>query len=240
MGIIWQEAVLHAKVFSRQGTVVFWAYAFPIMLLFLLCSVFSSGQEDATAMLAGVICINSMTGSLYGIGVNIVSLREQKILRRYKVTPVPVWKVILGLCLAQAAIIGVGTIALILVAKAFYNVRLPSNGVAFLVVFSVSTFMFCTIAFTIASIARSGPQAGGMAQALFMPMMFLSGATLPLEKMPGWIQKIALLLPATYLVDALRGVFAGGGVQSNAKNLVVMIGFSVLAIAFSLRFFRWE
>jgi ABC-2 type transport system permease protein len=240
MGIVWQEAVLHAKVFSRQKSGAFWAYLFPILLLALFCSVFGSGPEDATAMLAGVICINSMSGAFYGVGVSIVSLREQKILRRYKVTPVALWKVLLGLCLAQAAIIGLGTLLLILAAKAFYRVALPANAPAFILIFFVSTFMFCAIAFAIASVARSGYQAGAIAQALFVPMMFLSGATLPSERMPAWIQKVAVSLPATYLVDGMRRVFAGEGLRSNLGNLVVMLIFSILAGAFSLRFFRWE
>src|SRR5690349_12935784 len=110
MSIIWQEAVLHTKVSLRERHSIFWAYTFPVMLLILFCSVFGSSPEAATAMLVGVICINSMSGSLYGVGVNVVSLREQKILRRFKVTPVPLWKILLGLSLSQVAIMTGGNL----------------------------------------------------------------------------------------------------------------------------------
>jgi len=240
MSVIWQEAVIHTKVFMRERHAAFWAHVFPIMLLVLFCSVFGYTPEDSTALLAGVVCINIMSGAFYGIGVNIVALREQKILRRYKVTPVPLSKVILGLCLSQVAIISLTTSLLMAVAKLFYKVTLPANAAAFLVVFLMSTFMFCTIAFAVTSVSRNGHQANALTQLLFMPMMFLSGATLPYEAMPAWIQKVAMALPATYQIMSLRAVFAGGGLRGDLKNLVIMAAFSLIAAAISVRFFRWE
>jgi ABC-2 type transport system permease protein len=239
MGIIWQEAVLHTKVSLREKHSIFWAYLFPVMMLVLFCSVFGSGPAEATALLVGVICINSMSGSLYGVGVNIVSLREQKVLRRFKVTPAPLWKIILGLSLAQVGIMTVGNLLLIIAAKTLYKVSLPPDAGAFLLVFTVGTFMFCTLAFVIASVAKSGSHANGLAQISFMPMMFLSGATLPVEAMPVWVQKTAMLLPATYYVAGLRRAYEGE-VQGNLVNLAVMAAFSLVAVWVSVKFFRWE
>ena len=240
MSIIWQEAVIHSKVFIRERYGIFLAFGMPIMLLLLFSSVFSSSSGESTSLLAGVICINTMSGALYGVGVNLVSLREQKILRRYKVTPVPLWKVILGLCLSQVGLITVGTVLLMLVAKSIYKASLPNNLGAFFLVFIISTFMFCTMAFAVASIARSGQQANALTQVIFLPMMFLSGATLPYEVMPIWIQKIAMALPATYFVSSLRHVFTGGALQGIWLNIGVMTGVSLIAGIFSVRFFRWE
>jgi len=239
MSIVWQEAIIHLKVVMREQSAIFWSYVFPVMLLVLFCSVFATNPEDSTALLAGVICINSMTGALYGVGLSMVVLRENKILRRYKVAPVPLWKVALGLCLSQVVITGLTTVLLVIVAKIFYKVVLPDSLGAFAVVFIAGTFMFCAIAFVIASIARSGHQASGLTQVIFMPMMFLSGATMPFEAMPIWIQKIALVLPATYYVMGLREVFSTQS-QVGLNNLAIMGVFSFLAILVSVKFFRWE
>jgi ABC-2 type transport system permease protein len=239
MSVILKEAAIHTKVMMREPSSAFWDYVFPTMLLVLFCSVFGNSPEDNTAMLSGVICINSMTGGLYGVGLNIVALREQKILRRYKVTPVPLWKVLLGICLSQVFITTLTTLLLLVVARVVYKVTMPSNVAGFVLVFGAGTFMFCTVAFVIASVARSGHQASALTQVIFMPMIFLSGSTLPYEAMPGWIQKIATALPATYYVSGLRQVFSGG-TEGNLANLVMMGVFSLLAAAISVKFFRWE
>lgn len=239
MSIVWQEALIHTKVMMREPSSAFWDYVFPIMLLVLFCSVFGNSPEDYTALLSGVICITSMTGGLYGVGLNIVALRERKILRRYKVTPVPLRKVLLGICLSQVFITSLTTVLLIVAAKVFYKVILPSDIAGFVLVFAVGTFMFCAISFVIASVARSGHQASALTQVIFMPMIFLSGSTLPYEAMPVWVQKIAMALPATYYVSGLRQVFYGGA-EGNLVNLAVMGFFSLLAAAISIKFFRWE
>ena len=43
-----------------------------------------------------------------------------------------------------------------------------------------------------------------------MPMMFVSGVFYPIETMPWIFQKIAYILPLTYVNDALRAVMLKG------------------------------
>jgi ABC-2 type transport system permease protein len=239
MNIIWQEALIHTKVMMREQSSAFWDYVFPILLLVLFCTVFGKSSQDYIAILSGVICINSMTGALYGIGLNFVALREQKIFRRCKVTPVSLWKVLLGICLSQVLVTGLATILLLAFAKLFYKVILPGDVAGFVLVFAAGAFMFCAVAFVIASLTRSFHQAGVLTQVLFMPMIFLTGSILPFEAMPVWVQKIALALPATYYVMGLRQTFSGGG-EGNLMNLAVMMILGLFAAAASIKFFRWE
>ena len=101
--------------------------------------------------------------------------------------------------------------------------------------------MFSAIAFVIASLARSVAEANGVSQVLFMPMMFLSGATFPSEFMPGWLQSIAHALPSTYYVSALKTVMvSGGGIAECWLDLTVMAALTLLAVLISAIFFRWE
>ena len=46
-------------------------------------------------------------------------------------------------------------------------------------------------------------------QGLLFPLMLLSGMLLPLEAGPGWMQVLSRFNPLTYIVDAMRGLFAG-------------------------------
>src|SRR5206468_2006912 len=42
---------------------------------------------------------------------------------------------------------------------------------------------------------------------LYMPMLFLSGATIPAALLPNWAQTLAEFMPATYLVSGFQGIF---------------------------------
>jgi ABC-2 type transport system permease protein len=240
MNIILQEAILDGKLTVRQRATLFLAFLFPLMLLILFCSVFGGTPEDSTGILAGLISITSVSGALYGIGLVLVAYREGKILRRYKLAPIKLWKIILGVCLSRVITISITTAVMMVISRVYYNVTLPTRVGAFLVVFLTGTFMFCTISFAIASVAKTAPQANLIVQIIFLPMTFLSGSTLPYEAMPSWMQKLSLALPATYNVRSLKLILSGGGLEGNWENLVVMSVFSLFCIAFSVKFFRWE
>jgi len=62
-----------------------------------------------------------------------------------------------------------------------------------------------------------------------MPMMFVSGVFYPIETMPWIFQKIAYILPLTYVNDALRAVMLkGAGVGDIWLDIVVLLGFTAL------------
>jgi imidazolonepropionase-like amidohydrolase len=76
---------------------------------------------------------------------------------------------------------------------------------------------------------------------LFFPMMFLSGAAMPLFLMPGWLQRVAALLPATYAVEVLQAAIVRGDVFDGlAVPAGILILTGLLALAFDARLFRWE
>jgi ABC-2 type transport system permease protein len=240
MSVVWQETLINSKLAFRERQSVFWGFLFPIMLLILFCSVFGGTPERCTGLLAGLICINTMSGALFGAGVVIVIAREQGILRRYKVAPIALWKVIVGLLVSRIFMISLTTGLLVLIARVFYGVIFPANLGPSLLVYVAGTLLFCAAAFAVAGISRTAAQANGLVQVIFMPMMFLSGATFPYEMMPTWIQKIAMVLPATYYVMSLRLTMGGAGIAENLTSLAVMGAYSIFALALAARFFRWE
>lgn len=241
MRIVWREAVIHTKLFFRERQAVFWGGIFPILLLVLFCSVFGGTPERSTALVAGLICINTMTGALFGTGVVIVGAREQGILRRYKVAPVALYKITIGICLSRILSITLTTLVMVSLARVLYHILLPENLLALVVIYVVGALMFCAIAFAVAGISGSVAQANSIAQIVFMPMMFLSGATLPYEFMPGWMQKIGYILPSTHYVSGLKSVLiSGAGISDNFTELAFMAAFAVFSIALAVRFFKWE
>ena len=43
-------------------------------------------------------------------------------------------------------------------------------------------------------------------QSLYMPMLFLSGATIPVALMPEWVQTVGQYLPATHLFAGMQAI----------------------------------
>lgn len=81
-------------------------------------------------------------------------------------------------------------------------------------------------------------QAGALTSLL--PSLFLSGMLVPIENMPGIIQALSTVIPARYLVHALRTLMLkGGGLSVVAVDLAALAAFAVGVLALAtLRFKR--
>jgi ABC-2 type transport system permease protein len=75
--------------------------------------------------------------------------------------------------------------------------------------------------------------------AVFLPLMFISGVFYSSEDLPTVLKVIADALPLTHLIDGMSLAIVGG--SGNAAAAAVVVGAWALAGVFlAVRFFRWE
>ncbi len=63
------------------------------------------------------------------------------------------------------------------------------------------------IGLILAAVTNTMAEANILIQLLYMPMLFLSGTTIPSSILPVWAQTVAEFMPATYLVTGFQGIF---------------------------------
>lgn len=234
------------KLFGREPVALFFTIAFPLLLLLLFGAIFGNEIDSQyggefgyiDAQVPGLTAIIIGTVGLLSIPIATATAREQKILRRYKATPmrpavylaadisVNVFVALLGLCL------------LIVAALLIFDLRFGGNWFYVFLGFMLSTLSFASVGYVVASLAATSRIAQVVGQAIFFPMMFLSGATLPLEIMPEWVQSVSQWLPLTQVVILLQDLWFGQGWNSTA--VLVLTGMLVVGTAVSTRIFRWE
>ena len=94
------------------------------------------------------------------------------------------------------------------------------------------------------AVTRFVPNAEGssaVVNAMYLPVLFLSGAFFPVHGLPDFLQWFADALPLTHLLDAMRSVFIDGGVGSDdLGGLLVVVLWGVGGAVVALRTFRWE
>jgi ABC-2 type transport system permease protein len=79
----------------------------------------------------------------------------------------------------------------------------------------------------------------GLANGLFLVLLFLGGMAYPLDRLPGAMQAFAKALPAAALSECLRGVLDAGKHFATGE-FAVLVAWAVLAPLAAARFFRWE
>jgi len=76
--------------------------------------------------------------------------------------------------------------------------------------------------------------------ALFYPMIFLSGATIPREDLPETIRRASQFFPLTHVVNLLRGIWIGDPWGHHLLEVGVLVGMIVVGVAITAKTFRWE
>ena len=174
-----------------------------------------------------VTVIGILGSGFFGAGIRAVQEREENILRRYKVTPITPVPLLLAAIVTGVVLYLPSVILLLFLAHQIYGMTMPSNLFSLFVFISLSAAAFRSLGLIIASVVNSMQESNIIIQIIYMPMLFLSGATFPLSMMPGWLQVIAQFIPATYLVTGIsailqRGESVGQGVGLGGRELVAL------------------
>ena len=104
--------------------------------------------------------------------------------------------------------------------------------------FTLSALSFMAFGYLVASLAPTARAASVGGQLLYMPMIFVSGATMPLSIMPDGIQAVSQWLPVTHIVILMQDAWFGRGWPM--LSVWVLLGILVVGGALSARLFRWE
>lgn len=192
-------------------------------------------------MVPGILAMVIMFSGLTGYALETATNREKGILRRIKVSSLPLSSFISGGIASVLAFSLLQTVALLSFGALVFRLRIRGNYLYIAVLVLLGTLTFLALGFMIASLARNSRSAGLAAQAVGLPMMFLSGIFFSVEWVPTPMKVIARCLPLYYLGDGLRGVMIDGASLSDIwLDLAVLCGVCLAAFLAAVRFFRWE
>ncbi len=226
----------------RSKPALFWNLVVPLLFMIGLSYVFGAGEpERVRSIVPGILTINLLTMSFFGVSLHMVSLREREIYRRFRVTPLDPSSVVLAHFLTALVNVLVSTIAQLLVARFVFQLEIVGSAWHLALAVSLAAFALIPLGLLTGSVARDMRTAPLISNLIYFPMLFLSGASMPLFLMPAWLQRISRLLPATYSVELLRGAILGTeDLRGLAVPAAILIFTGIVALAFNSWLFRWE
>ena len=192
-------------------------------------------EQSFGAVGAIAICASG----LMGLPLAVSGLREMKILKRLRVTPVsPVF--ILGIELLMYVIYCAVSLATLSVVALLFGVKLHGSPLAFLGSWVLTMLSTLSVGMLVGGVAKDTKQASIIASVLYFPMLVFSGTTLPIEVMPKVMQKIVGFFPLTQGLTMMKNAFLGIGADSILIPICVMLGVTALCTVLAGCFFRWE
>jgi len=239
--------VVQAKLYVREPTATFFTIAFAPMLLVLFGLIYGNepsdlfgGRGSMDATVPAYIGLVIVTVGLIGIPIQTATNRELGVLRRYRVTPLRPLTYLVADVFAYYLMTLAGTLLLFAVGWVAFGVRIDGSVPAVLAGFSLSAFAFFALGYLLAGLAPSPRVAQTVGMVLAYPMMFLSGASLPLELLSPGLRQVADFIPLTYVVRLMRGLWFGDPWTSLRFDVIVLSVILIVATTLSARFFRWQ
>jgi ABC-2 type transport system permease protein len=175
--------------------------------------------------------------AFYGLPIPLAIYRDQGILRRLSVTPVPPAWVLAAQLVLNAGFAVLELTLLLVVAMTGFGVAAPKSAGGLALALSLSIAGVFAIGLWVSAIARPRT-AGILAAVCFFPLMFFAGLFLPRAEMPGPLLGISNLTPLGAAVQAVQSALLDG--FPPIAPLLVLPAYAVIFSALAVRFFRWE
>ncbi|MBB4683412.1 ABC transporter permease [Amycolatopsis jiangsuensis] len=243
---LFRLTVTETKLFFREPVIVFFALAFPPILLVVLGLVPSMRQPDpalgggtAIALYVPiVIALGLAMFALNGLSQLFATYREKGVLRRMRTTPVRP-RIMLGAQVLMATVLSVVTMVVsLLIGRFAFDVPLPRQAGAYVLGYLLVALSLFAIGLLVASVAPSGKAAGAIGTLTFFPLMFFAGLWVPRAGMNSVLRTISDFTPLGAGVQALQDATSGHWPQP--LHLAVLLGWTILAGRLAARYFRWE
>lgn len=193
-------------------------------------------QQSFGALTTISIC----AGGVMGLPLVVSDYRSKKILKRLKVTPASPAVILLASVTMYAFYAYASLLTLWLVAKVFFGYVFPGSVFLFLLSHLMVMVSMFSIGMMIGGLASNTKIAGVLASLLYFPMLIFSGASLPYEAMPDFVQKVANILPLTQGIKLVKAATLGLPLNTALTPMIVMVVTAALCTFAGLRFFKWE
>ncbi len=231
------------RLMGRDRSVLFFSYMFPLVFFFLFAQLFDGSQSPAAMaqVIAMVLIIGVLSNGFFGAGMRAVQDRETNVLRRFKVAPVGPAPILVASLVSGLVVFMPAAFLFFLFAHTIYHMPLPGNLLSIAIFVGIGVVAFRSMGMIIASVVNSAQEAGIVTQILYLPMLFLSGATFPTSIMPVWVQIIAQFMPATYLYQGIQSmIIQREKLAANIVSVIALLLTLCVALVVGTKLFRWE
>ena len=181
------------------------------------------------------------TSATFGAAVTLVGWRSTKLLRRIRLVPVSTTSVV-GARIGVTLLIALGQMAVFLgLAVVVFGLRLTGFWWMAVPLLVTGTLAFMALGLLAGSVSKTVEAASALANIFVLPMAFLSGSFFSLDDAPRWLDVVSHLLPLRYLNDGMLDVMVRGqGPSAVVLPMAVLLGFALVVVLISSRFFRWD
>jgi ABC-2 type transport system permease protein len=240
------ELAAQQRLYWRSREAAFFTFLMPLIFLVLIGSVYGSSTVDgirgSTYLLAGLLGYSVIATAFAGLAITLVVRRESGVLKRVRGTPLPTETFLASVIGSTLVVIALGALAQVVVGRFVVDAGWPERPAELALALLVGAACFAALGLALTGVIRSAEGSSALVNAIYLPLVFVSGVFFSVNELPGFFQAVAEISPLTYLLRLVREcVVAGGeGLAGSLEALAVLAGWGIAGLLLAVRMFRWE
>jgi len=239
--LTWRQYRLERRMFWRNPTAAFFNFLLPLLFLALFGAIFSARQKDLDVIVPGIAGMSVLSATFTALAYQMTFMREQGILKRIRGTPMPGGAYLLGIAANAVTNAATQILLITLAGKLFFGVDWPKDVGELLVFVALGVVCFAALGVALSHAIPNFESAPAYVNAIFLPVIFVSGVFYDANNAPRFLRGIAEALPLKHLIDGLSGAMVtGAGLDDNVAALGVLVAWTILGVALAIRGFSWE
>lgn len=223
----------------RDRISLFFAIVFPIGFLLVLGFVFTD-PGYRRQLLAGMLAVSTLFFSLNGIAFESLFQRNSGVYKLLRATPYRTIAFITNLTASRGVVALLSCAVVAIVGVLTFGIALSwQSALLLLPTVVLGTLCFTFLGLTISNLVQNENQVSMLSNIVTLPMIFSSETFYSLSNAPAWVKTIGHVLPFSYLIDGEHAALAGD-VTGVVFSLLILLGFTALALVLAVITFRWD
>ena len=245
---LWKLTWLEIKIFMREPMGAFGAIVLPVVVFLAVGRVVGGRLAPPELAANSFIHVGLPVLASLLIAVNavlslvtIISIyREGGILKRLRATPLRPQTILTAHVIVKLLLTAATLALMVLAGKRYYPVGVHVPFFSFTMALLIATWSILSIGFLISSIVPTARFAQVIGGFIMYPMIGFSGLFVPVEALPPVLHTVARVLPLTYAVALLQGIWIGDTWSAHVGDVAALAVVFVVCTALSAKVFRWE
>jgi ABC-2 type transport system permease protein len=237
--LAWEQFRFERKLFWRNPSAAFFNFLLPLLLLFLIATAFSTDDDELEVLIPGIAGMGVLATTFTALAFNLTLLRDEGVLKRWRGTPMPAGAYLAGLIGSAAMNAFVQVALVVMIGNLVYGVEWPREPLLLVLFTVLGVVCFAALGVAFSHLIPNEDAAPAYTNAVFLPLIFVSGVFYSADDLPEALKAVAEALPLKHLIDGLSEAIVGSGGDA-ATAAVVVGGWALAGIVLAVRFFRWD
>ncbi len=245
--LLWGQIRFQNRTFWRTPVAAFFTLALPIMFLLLFNLLFGgeevSGVPFAQFFTPAIAAFAAVSATFTNLSIGTALSRDQGVLKRVRGTPLPAWIYMAGRIGSGVWIASISIALMFALGWALYDFSIIwSNFAIAILIFVVGMATFSALGLAVCAVIKSSEAVPAVAQAIILPMAFISNIFINVEDGPDWLNTLGDVFPLKHFAALFSDAFNPfhTGAVLGWGGLANMMVWFALGLLITTKFFTWD